>query len=733
MTGDTVKITLTLKVKGAYGGGKHIVEKEYHVVTNDTMNPGVRSGVCVIFEKNRLPFWAVWPYAHVNDAREENSWKRYNFFCIEPVFRGTPVFALEPFFDGGEWRTGERKLNTVSTPGISDVSYRRYEKLPSAFMVNEKTDASPLYRGMVFMASPKIVRNNAVEWNIGLDLGTTSTTAFYNTPGDSAAHFIQLLTEYEWIQGKEMPETSGIVENDMRVLCNSGTENKNDMEHYFIDNQCLKQNGWTTTWEVMDTAHNDVNPTIFETGRIFWHNHENFRIVNTKQGRRENLLTNIKWETERSNTGKYLNQLLTQIAYYAAERGVRKINWFFSYPTAFSLGDRGDFNDRLEKLLDALEKDTSIKQIFNGGNNLLTESIAAAYYFRKQNPLEQVFLCVDIGGGTSDISLWLKTKYAFQSSVRFASRTMFVEPLKKLLERQSIMDAARTQNVADGIRAMLDYGGQGAIISEEKIKFFIETVLFEYYNDFKTRLDALAGEDLAAYKLFKYQVLIAYSGLMYYLTNIIARLFEDGKIEKDIAAVVLGLSGKGSKMTDWIKAYCPIIYHEAEALVKEKTGGIEITLRDRFNAETAKTETAKGLIADLDGSGKQKHEAAEVNPEVYMGASIELTSEDGITKNLYEDDFIDTYSDRFFSKPETLKVKISPDLPELELFIKFFNAIARQSKGDIDPIDDGWWTRHKKDLWNKIQTGFENVLAEKRFDPPFIVMISVFLKEYGNG
>jgi hypothetical protein len=272
------------------------------------INPGARNGVCVIFEKNRLPFWAVWPYAHVNDAREENSWKRYNFFCIEPVFRNTPVFTLEPFFDGGEWRTGERKLNTVGDQRISIVSYRRYEKLPSAFMVSEKTGANPLYRGMVFMASPKIVRNNAVEWNIGLDLGTTSTTAFYNTPGDSAAHFIQLLTQYKWVQGKETPEMSDIVENDMRVLCNSGTENKNDMEHYFIDNQCLEQNGWTTTWEVMDTAYNDVNPTIFETGRIFWHNHENFRIVNTKQGRRENLLTNIKWETERSNTGKYLNQ-----------------------------------------------------------------------------------------------------------------------------------------------------------------------------------------------------------------------------------------------------------------------------------------------------------------------------------------------------------------------------------------------------------------------------------------
>jgi hypothetical protein len=187
-------------------------------------------------------------------------------------------------------------------------------------------------------------------------------------------------------------------------------------------------------------------------------------------------------------------------------------------------------------------------------------------------------------------------------------------------------------------------------------------------------------------------------------------------------------------MTDWIRAYCPIIYGEAESLIEKETGGIKIALRERFNAETAKTETAKGLIADLDGSGKQKHEAAEVSPEIYMGASIKLTSEDGAKKKLGKDDFIDTYSDQFFSKPEKLKVNIDPELPELERFIEFFNAIVGRTKGDIHPIDEGWWTEYrKKDLWNKIQVSFENALAEKRFDPPFIVMISVFLKEYGNG
>jgi hypothetical protein len=337
-----------------------------------------------------------------------------------------------------------------------------------------------------------------------------------------------------------------------------------------------------------------------------------------------------------------------------------------------------------------------------------------------------VFLCVDIGGGTTDISIWAKTRYVFQSSIHFASRAMFVAPLKRLLESKSVLDKVRTDADEDGIHTMLEYGGAA---SKDRIQFFIETVLFEYYEKFKNRLNALEGEDKDAYKNFKYRVFIAYTGLVYYLANIISVLLQSGEIDNDITDVVFGLSGKGAKLTDWINVHCQTIYNEAEKFIKEKSG-IAIHLKDEFAADSAKTETAVGMICNLDGSGKQKNKTDEADPFVFLGCAIEAT-QGGTTKKYAKNEFANVYTGPL-SKPKSLSVNIDQSLPEFDEFICFFNNIAAKTRNDMPPIDTQWFDKKKKSLWNQIKTEFENIFGAGRFDPPFIVMLGVFLKEYGN-
>jgi hypothetical protein len=737
---ENITITLTLKLKGKLN--VHIISKSYKIMTSESEEKEQASGgaVCIVFDKNRLPFWAVWPYAKVTGADSENTWRRYNYFCVDPVYKNTPVLEVVPFFKNNkDMLSGEQKLSTVCKP-IYDIYYRRYSDLPSALKLKEKTGGMPIYKGAVFLTAPKTVQQGAIEWNIGFDFGTTSTTAFYTTNSDSAPRFIQLLTEYNWVAGAKKPETFA-VENDMCVLSNSG--DRRNLDNYFIDRQCLRQNSYTTTYEIMDTANRAAEHTIFETGRIFWHNYENFKLVNSTEGRRDNILTNIKWETDHSNAGKYLNQMMTQIVYHAAEKGVRKINWFFSYPTAFGLGDKGEFSSTLTMLIESLEKDTGIKLDFNAETNLLTESTAAAFYFRNKNPREAIFLCVDIGGGTSDVSIWTQKGNIFQSSIRFASRDMFIAPLKKLLERKSVMDAVRTNKIEDGIFTMLEYGGKYAKISDDKIKFFIETVLFEYYRDFELRLASLRDNDREAYKKFKYCVFIAYSGLVYYLANIIAELLITDKFEKkidnEIALIVFGLSGKGSKLTDWINEYCGMIYTEAQNLITEKTksaanpNGLTITFRNQFSGDAAKTETAIGMVCNLDENGKQKDKTISVDPDMYMGSGIEISNGDTV-KSFAKDDFVDIYTDPFFAMPKSLEIRIEQELAEFDDFIDFFNRLAAKTRNEMPPVPkDRRYETKKRILWNQIKTEFKNILGEGRFEPPFVVMLKVFLDECING
>ena len=733
---NTITVTLTLKTRGNYGD--HVVTKDYRITDSGSIDQKDSSGVALVYDKNRMPFWAVWPYSKLIDNKGQNIWKLYNFFCIDPVYKGNSVFEIEPWPDN--IKLGEQRLTTIST-AINDVFYRRFNDLPAAFKIKEKTNDKLIDRGAVFLSPPRNIQLGALDWNIGLDFGTTSTTAFYSTTHDATPRFIQLLTEYKWLDDSDKP-VEHILESDKCILCNSGeTGNLNNYENYFIDKQCLEQYGYTTSYEVTNNTRDD-NPMIFSTGRIFWHNHENFKSVNTTVGRYDQLHTNIKWETDHSFAGKYLSQLMTQIVYHAAVKGAKKINWFFSYPTAFGLSNKQNFQETLELIIDGLRRNTGIEIVFNTKDNLLTESIAAAYYFKNKNPSKQIFLCVDIGGGTSDISIWIRTKYVFQSSIRFASRDMFVEPLKKLLLEDSVMEVVRTNKTEDGINNMLCRVGTNSQISEGKIKFLIETVLFEYYNLFKRRLNSLESDkDQAAFLNFKHYVLMAYSGLVFYLANIIVELLltddPNKKISNDITEIIFGLSGKGSRLTDWIDVYCDFVYEEAQKLIAEKTKsgnnpqGLSIRIRNQFVKDTAKTETAIGMICDLDGGGKQKNQGSIINPDVYMGCDITV-KQNNTDKHYKKNDFVDVYTDDFARPEELSDIELDPNLTELDEFIDFFNRIAAKTKREMPPIPKDWYSRHKKGLRNDITTVIEDTLKEKRFESPFIIMLNVFIKEYSE-
>jgi hypothetical protein len=311
---------------------------------------------------------------------------------------------------------------------------------------------------------------------------------------------------------------------------------------------------------------------------------------------------------------------------------------------------------------------------------------------------------------------------------------MFIEPLKKLLTG-NVLDIVRKAD-DDPIGTMLTY--EGSSDNEDKAKFFIETVLFEYYDTFRQRLDSLQDENKEAFKKFKYSVFIAYSGLVYYIANIIAALLNTGnaekKIDNDITKIVFGLSGKGSKLTDWIKTYCDFLYEEAQNIIAEKTksnanpNGIAIRFSPQFDLENAKTETAIGMICDLNNSGKQNNQVTPVEPDVYMGSDMTVTKKRSEERSYKKDDFVDTYRDQFFIAPSELSITLGKELEALDEFIQFFNRIAVRTRNDMPPVSMD--KINKKDLWNQINRQFENVLAGGHFDPPFIVMLDVFLKEY---
>jgi hypothetical protein len=731
---DSVFVTLTLEVMGKMR--THSVTKAYrtkHIWDDDRRIDD--TGVCSIFETRRLPFWAVWPYAKIINNQDMSVWQRYTFFCVDHVYNNAPVFTIEPFFArGSSGGLKKRNLSTINE-NAKEFYYRRCTELPAAFRIIEQTGGRPLYRGAIFLNPPQEKRLQTSTWNVGVDFGTTSTSVYYNAGVHSQPDFLQLLTEYHWKGEHDVePETAGgKLETSLEILCNSG--DKDFLDQYFIDEQCLSQKGYTTTFEELENTTGSTDDIIFDSGRIFWHNYKTFKNVNAVEGRREHLKSGIKWENDKKWAARYLNQMLTQISYRAIEQKVSEIHWFFSYPTAFSSDDKTSFNERLKMLIGALKYETGLKHDFEGGDGLLTESVAAAIFFRNKTPMFSTFLCLDIGGGTSDISIWVRRDLKFQTSVKFASRDMFVTPLQNLLERQSVLDKVCSSNVSDGIHTMLRYGHKD--VGKDSIPFLIETVLFEYLSTFKKRLDDLQAEDKAALHHFVYLVYIAYAGLIFYLVNIIVVLlnndFESDRIDREITEIVLGLSGKGSKLTEWIENYCRPIYKTAESLIREKTG-CEITFNPQFQADAAKTETAYGLICDLNENGRQNTQSDKIKPKIFMGCNVRVKN-DQETKNFAKDDLIQSY-DSFFKKPEKLNVQFDDlSLADFDQFIVFLDRVAEEADNEVEAVPRDWYNdKQKRALLSKMTEYFNNQILEKehRFDPPFIVMLKVFLKEYSG-
>ena len=63
--------------------------------------------------------------------------------------------------------------------------------------------------------------------------------------------------------------------------------------------------------------------------------------------------------------------------------------------------------------------------------NRKTESLATAIYFLKKRnlPVGVGTICIDIGGGSSDIAIWKNNKLCLQTSFRLAGREIFIKTL----------------------------------------------------------------------------------------------------------------------------------------------------------------------------------------------------------------------------------------------------------------------------------------------------------------
>jgi hypothetical protein len=170
-------------------------------------------------------------------------------------------------------------------------------------------------------------------------------------------------------------------------------------------------------------------------------------------------------------------------------------------------------------------------------------------------------------------------------------------------------------------------------------------------------------------------------------------------------------------------------------LIASKTPKGEMKIEiDRSKDDSAKTETAQGLIIDLDEKDQTENAKKGNKPQFYMGSNVKL-KKDYQEINYEKGKFIFTSDEdlaEFMKKPEKLSVEFDTELQDFGEFLDFFNSIAGTTDGNMQKISLDWYSEHKNILYSQMKTSFENTLKDKRFEPPFISMVKVFLNYYSK-
>lgn len=688
----------------------------------------------------KIPFIAIWPYASVNMAGN-------NFDTYQPAWNDFYVYEEDAVYCGGEYvqpckveiksRCDEADNETVILEDRRDnsdsnkkdgkrriISHKR--NLPTYVKISQTNNMDLKEElGIILLKKPTInaIINRDKEVYVGLDFGTTSTTAFCTENiGSKNEKFIKL----------------GSMFQNKNVLAEA------DMRPHYKDEECNidgsigdNQNGCCIVCKPMSAAENEPEtdfiplkykahrfyPSIYKTNvrgnkfDIVRYPNLNGNIIFDSSiisdNVSESVNRNLKWGKHGDNqlaTKGYLSQFMTQIAFTLAKEGVGSIKWRFSYPTALSQSERKNFREDVNGISDKIQDFTGISSTVE---RTYTESIVAAKFYSD----EYTYICIDIGGGSTDVSVWkgevkeVPPVNLLQFSIGIAARKIFTEALANLIinckdvkdrSRQTLqscigrIDSLYEKQIKKTIET-ISPNGQVVTPSTDKIKEImesfgreIEPLIQNNGSDIMGRIMAPAICDQTAKDDFFRYIITGFYGILYYTVLSMKEIKDELKDVKDIKIM---LAGNGANMYDWLTRYFrsseqgeKIFANVMSKLTKRKLG-MSINYELDIENKKLKTEAACGLLRMTEQPSdynqnlvtvcgdymKAKYRDGKVltlNPTDNLAANSDLSDFFGTNTNTSIADILIDYkqhSDEIKEFAETLNEYILKDDSDIEL------------------------------------------------------------------
>ena len=542
---NSIVVHLRLTLSGINGENRDFtISKEYGIADVNQIPTG--------------PVLAIWPNFRTPD------WKAYYTYFTTA---DQDTFYAKPFLAAGE----------VSDPrtfsdnqGNVEKEITKTERFPEAMLCEYNGNKI----GILLISTPEEKLSvDGTDWTVGVDFGTSSTTV------------------YRYKTGEDEPQPVAFNDRLFRV-----TDPLTNPDTTFYNNFLSPKREQTPFFSLFQKLGNQVINEPLLDGHIY------FLERYTALSSAENIVSNLKWSTSRIDLEYiriFLKQLCFQCTAEAINDDVKKVNWKFSHPLAFSATDKGTFENIWKDVRSACETATGVpQQVMLPAES---ESVVSAKFFastpqnsRAAGGFAGGAVCIDIGGETSDISIWQNNELYWQTSLRFAGRHIFLNLFKANPDFLKILDA--DSEVTELLKKSTDGDGN---------KFYAQAdaLIQEKGDEWLKQLPIVGGEP--AIQPFFQLISLGVSGLLYYVGLLLKHLSQQkDDFNSKIPSIYIG--GNGSKILHWMakgdfnpentiaqlcREHLKSVIHNASGFHSDNNRGIEIS-------KSPKKEAAYGLVAE---------------------------------------------------------------------------------------------------------------------------------------
>lgn len=616
-----------------------------------------KDGDASIFDKHEiveipnLPVLEIWPNFRTLD------WKVYYTYFNG---KGQDTFYAVPF-------------HTDGVP--KDVKITKTSAFPEMMICKYKNEDA----GFLFIKAPPVtVPDAAKTWNIGIDFGTSSTTVYKTELPDGADPESVTLRD-RLLQITDSQDLRLLVQNDF-------LSNRNEETPLFT----LFQANDGVQAPVIDDR---IKPLL--EGRIYFVE---------KPELPKNVISNLKWSddpVDRKRTQAYLEQICLQCAAETAANGVSKINWRFSYPIAFSPESKDNFEGICKSIIDdIIIEETGCQP--TDDVSLDSESIVTGKFFAgKFGGFADGSVCIDIGGETSDISIWQDNTLCWQTSIRFAGRHIFLDLLKH--KPNFLKDVGVTEEGLPELPNTNDFYSQADALIDASIN--------ASPKDLKAKFGIFGGKINPT--PFVPLIGLGISGLFYYVGLILNYLSWETEFRKTMPNIYIG--GNGSRILHWLA-------------------------NGEFKPDSDSCGHLKDILLTASGFDPKSLFDLEITPKPKHEAAAGLVDERTILKSterqfdfLAGEVFTENGKDYEWTELLTAErlgngLRSGDKLVEIEAFIEKFNAGFGKALGQSVYLDAT--LRHK--LAGDLNGGLQNLAftdpRERIVEPLFILLLKDLLK-----